>query len=472
MPARRLVPFVAAFAAAKLALDHITDADLFFHLKLGLDTLAQHRLPITVTYSWSVPGAPRLPIDWLSQLFWAGAYRLGGFPAVGLAKALLTALLVVAVGHGVQRRTRENARAAALALGLFVATAASQFFARPLLVGAVLLAALVLLLDRIEDGHPRAALALPLLFAAWVNSYGGWPVGLALVGAALARAFVPLPTGRFRTRGLPPATRGWLLAGAVLSPPALLVNPSGFALVVRPFWLLRHRALLSVFDEWSPVPWTHPGAWALALMVLLLAAAVARSRTPGSPWELPLVAALAVMALRSANQHLFFAIVAAPSLAEALAGWLPSAGFLASRRANASLAGLAAVVLGAVCLLRLWRWPEDVRSQAPVEAVEALERSPEGGTRGFAYFDWGGYLVFRGIPTYVDGRLEPFLDSGIFRRYLEVERRGDAQWLERNGVRWLLDRPGTPLPRSLVGRPGWRLAYEDARSVLWLREAG
>ncbi|MHB8417638.1 MAG: hypothetical protein ACYDCL_06155 [Myxococcales bacterium] len=469
MSGRRLVPLLAALVAAKLALDHIADSDLFFHLRLGLDAIAQRRLPLTVTYAWSVPGAPRLPIDWLPQLFLAAVYRLGGFPALGVAKALLTAGLVGLVYLPVRRRAGENGRAAALALTLFLAVASTQFFARPLLFGALLLAGLFTLLDRVERGHPREALALPLLFAVWVNTYGGWPVGLCLVGAALARAFLPFSIGGWQAEGVPRGARGYLAAGAALSLPALLLNPSGLALAVRPFWLLRHRAQLSVFDEWSPVPWSHPGAWALVFTAVLLAVALWRSRSRGSPWEVLLLAALFVLALGSANQHLFFAVVAAPVLAAPLAGWLPAAGFLPDRLVNAALATVGALILGAIGFARLRDWQSDLRAAAPVEAVGVLQNSPVAEARGFAYFDWGGYLVFRRIPTFVDGRLEPFLESGVFDRYLEVEREGDVGWLERNGVRWLLEKPGALLERRLEGRPGWRRAYQDAGSVLWLR---
>ena len=471
MPARKLVPLLAASVVAKLALDHIADADVFFHLRLGLDALATRRLPTTLSYSWSLPGVPRLPIDWLAQLFLAAAYRLGGFPGVGLLKGALTVALVLLVHAIVRRRSGDNPRAGALVLALFVAAASTQFFARPLAFGALLLAGVIWLLDRIAAGRSREAFLLPLVFALWPNTYGGWPVGLGLTGAALADALLPFAWGPFRAAGLAPEARRRLAVGFALSLPALLLNPSGLALVVRPFWLLRHRAALSVFDEWSPVPWTSPGLWALLIMAALLLLAGVRGKGPLRPYDLPILAASFVMALRSANQHLVCAIVAAPALAGPLGAWFSPEGFLENRRVNAAVAALAMLLFGAIGVERLRAWPMDIRTAAPVEAVEALECAGLAGTRGFAYFDWGGYLVFRRIDTYVDGRLEPFLDSGIFDRYLEVERTGDMAWLEANQVRWLLEKARSPLDRAAEGRPGWHLGYRDQGSVLWLRDA-
>jgi len=111
----------------------------------------------------------------------------------------------------------------------------------------------------------------------------------------------------------------------------------------------------------------------------------------------------------------------------------------------------------------------EVRATAPVAAVDALRREGLHQQRGFHLFDWGGYLVFREVPSYVDGRLEPFLSSGVFERYLAIEQQGDLAALDAQGVRWVLTRPGLPISKALGVGDDWERLFSDQASELWRR---
>jgi hypothetical protein len=181
------------------------------------------------------------------------------------------------------------------------------------------------------------------------------------------------------------------------------------------------------------------------------------------------VAATFAMASSTALYHLPFAVVAAPVLAEQLSPLVSPKG-LTRPLVNLAVALVALVMLGGVSLARLRLIPLDVRAQIPVEAVNQLERSGLSHERGFNYFDFGGYLVFRQIPTFVDGRLEPFLHAGVFERYVQIEERADLEALEQDGVRWILAQTGTRVAAAAAARPGWRALHRDAVGELYVRE--
>ena len=467
---KTLVALLLALVAAKLGLDQLVDTDLFWQLRLGLDAIAAGRLPAAVAHSWTARGEPFLAKDWASQLVFAGLWRLGGFPAIALAKGLASAALALLAFSASLRRSRGHLLAAALAASLTLVVGATQLVTRPLLFGSLCLAAEILLLERIREGQTRFALALPPLFCAWVNLYRSWPVGLLLLVAHAAAALVPGSVGRLRAGLAPEAARRPLLLATAGSTAALFLNPLGPRLVWSPFDLLHQGAPLRLVAEWSPLPWTSPGFWALALCGLLFALALARGSSPVPIAELALVALLFGLSLHAAVYCAPFSLVAAPALAGALAGALPRRPLLERRGPNALVAALGVGLLGSLCVARIVRWRAAVAALEPVAAAELLLSSPAAGARGFHHYDWGGYLLFRGLPSYVDGRLEPFRDDGVLARYLSIERRGDVAALEAENVRWVLDRPDWPLARALRGSAGWRLAYRDGRSELWLRE--
>ncbi len=468
MSPRLLIPLLLALVAAKLAAQHLADADLFWHLRLGLDMLERGELPRTVEYTWALADKAYLPNDWLAELAFAASFRIGGYLGVAILKALLAAGLSIALYFACLVRARGNARAAGLAAFMVLFVGATNFIARPVMLGHLCLALELLLVELAFHGRPRAALFLPAVFALWVNVHGSWPLGIGALAAATAYEW-PLLRRLAGDRVLSGADRLPFRLGAALSLCALLLNPVGARMLLRPFQLIGRQADITALKEWSPVPLGDKSSWILFAVAALLFVLLWRSRLKRPLAEAGLAAASLAMALASALYHLGFAVLAAPLLAGLLAERISPHGF-EKRGVNLAVAALATVLLGALTLAQ-WRLiDEEIRREAPVEAVAALERSGVSAAPGFNYFDWGGYLVLRRIPTFVDGRLEPFLHSGLFTAYLDVERRGALEELERRQVKWALTPADTILAARLRAAPGWRAAFEDGRAVLWLRE--
>ena len=86
---------------------------------------------------------------------------------------------------------------------------------------------------------------------------------------------------------------------------------------------------------------------------------------------------------------------------------------------------------------------------------------------------FGGYLIFRGIPTLIDGRAELY-GNAFLARYLAAET-GDnsalAALLERYRIRWTLLMPQQGAVRCLDNLPSWRRAYSDSRAVIHIRKS-
>jgi hypothetical protein len=224
-----------------------------------------------------------------------------------------------------------------------------------------------------------------------------------------------------------------------------------------------------VLDEWSPVPFTDPSAWFLLGAGMLFVVFCLRSRRPLPLFDLGLVAVTLAMASGSALYHLAFAVTMAPVMAEPLASFVSPVGFTRTR-INGFVAAAAALALLPIAAVRLSQVEHDVRREAPVGAVAALKEAALAKERGFNYFDFGGYLVFEGISTYVDGRLEPFLEAGIFREYLGFEASADLEGLEARGIRWILVPPATRIAAGARDRAGWRVLYRDDDAVLLGRD--
>ena len=86
---------------------------------------------------------------------------------------------------------------------------------------------------------------------------------------------------------------------------------------------------------------------------------------------------------------------------------------------------------------------------------------------------FGGYLTFRGIPTFIDGRAELY-GNAFLDGYLAAERGDDptlTALLARYGITWTLLAPQQGAVGRLDALPGWRRVYTDAEAVVHMRVA-
>jgi hypothetical protein len=115
-----------------------------------------------------------------------------------------------------------------------------------------------------------------------------------------------------------------------------------------------------------------------------------------------------------------------------------------------------------------------VRTDDPITPTAALAAAARLGLNGpvFNSEGFGGYLIFSGIPTFIDGRVELY-GNAFLARYLEAENGNDsalAPLLERYGITWTLLSPHQGAVHRLDGLPGWHRVYADAHAVVHARD--
>src|SRR3954447_8148596 len=67
------------------------DGDVSWHIATGQWILDHRAIPQADPFSFTWAGKPWVPIEWLSEVFYASAYRLAGYSGIA---ALVTAALI------------------------------------------------------------------------------------------------------------------------------------------------------------------------------------------------------------------------------------------------------------------------------------------------------------------------------------------------------------------------------------------
>jgi hypothetical protein len=458
-----------------------TDGDLGRHIRVGETILAEGALPRVDRFSHTMAGQPFVPHEWLSEVAFAGAYRLAGVPGVLLLTALVLAGTYAAIALFLQRSGVGPLAAfgVAVAAGL---VGAVHWLARPHIFTVAGAVATLWLLER---GGRRSPWAMLALFALWANLHGGFLYGLALIGLFVAGDLLEVLGGEDRT-----AARDRLrlhalgLAAAVLG---ACLNPAGPALLPHVAGYLGKGYLVDRTAEYqSPDFHLFYGRLFLAVLCGVIAALALAERRPAYPRLLTILAnvAFALMSLRNIP---LFGVVALPLAALHLAGsrirwpggpvrrmdeaFRHAAGAAATGPWRIAAAG--ALAVAAVALARAG--PGRTAGFDPaVFPVQAVAKAREAGLAGnlFNEFAWGGYilLAWPGQRVFIDGQTD-FYGEPLTREYVAIRNAepGWAERLERREVRLVILPPDAPLAQRLRSRPGWELWSADPTADVLVR---
>jgi hypothetical protein len=443
------------------------DTDSWWHLKTGQYIVQQHRLPYPDPFAYTtalVPTTPpeaslqhfNLTHEWLAQAALYLVYSLGGFGAVVLSKAFLLALACALTGFVAARRARSLiwAVAAALAASSVLASFAHD---RPSILSYLFVVLFIAILE-----HGGFLWLLPPLALLWANSHGGHFLGWIVCGAYCVDALLRRA----------PNLRPLLLysAGAVL---VSGINPNGFG-VISTLFRYRDSPMTASLTEWSkPGLWDEPYGFYLLFYGALAVAVLSWRRVRISDWLL--FAAFAAAAFSAFRNEPLIALFA-PIL---IAAYFPRPRALPPLASYGGAAVLAAALIvglirGSFFQLRAaeWRFPSGAATFLQEHNLTS---------RIFNTYEHGGYLIWRGIPDFIDGRS---LSDKLFVDYETIlgvppnDPRRD-QLLDRYGVRAIVlngfeYNSGTlyllALALTQPSESAWKLVYDDPAALVFVRD--
>jgi hypothetical protein len=458
-----LLAFASVLAKGPRVLD---DPDTYWHVVVGRWILTHHAVPHTDTFSHTFLGAAWVSHEWLAEVIMAWLYDHFGWSGLVVAAALSFALTFGLLARALLKWLPPWAAGIGvlLAWGLCFphCSARPHVVALPLLVGWCV----VLVTARSEDRAPPPYWAL--LMVPWANLHGGFVVGLALTALFAGEAAMFSRSGAELIR----VAKQW--GGfACLALIAALLTPHGVSGLLLPIQFARMDFVLSIFSEWRSPNFQEAQLLEAWLMLLLLGALLVGLRLP-----LTRIVMLLIL-LHMALQHrrhgeilgLVGALLAAPALGSQLQKYRINVGVPAWLvRQTVALPALAvAAVLLLAATVTAMRIPiaRGADRITPTAAV-AFARQHRLTGPVFNELNFGGYLIWSGIPTFIDGRAELYGNEFIRRYATPAEL---PRLLEQYRIVWTLTEPSSLRTTLLDLLPGWRRVYSDSVAVIHVREA-
>lgn len=457
--------------------DLLGDGDTYMHIAAGHWILQHRAIPTHDPFSHTMLGAPWTAHEWLSEVILATVHDMGGWTGLVAVTALAFAATLALLTRALQRSLEPiyALMFAAFAFGL----TAGHLLARPHVLAMPLMIIWTFgLVHASESGRAPRLWLLPVM-TLWANLHGGFTLGLAL---ALAFGLEAVLASR-RTQRFARTIRSWAFFIA-LAVAVSLITPHGTQGILFTWQILFESSYaLQFISEWQ-----SPDFQKFQLLEIWLLSGLALVMHKGfklPPIRLLLLLCLLHLALKHGRNAEFLGLLAPLFLATPFAAqWRqtqrPQQDMeVADRffRKLAQPAGLGAILLALGFLILLPRWIANARPLQPPDSANAalaIRAVQEAGIKGPVLNDnrWGGYLIYTGIPPFIDGRSDMY-GYHFLKEFVEAllltKSTGLENLLDKYKIAWTLLPPGSAAVTLLDHLPGWRRLYTDNVAVVHVR---
>ncbi|MBV9566329.1 MAG: hypothetical protein JOY90_38685 [Bradyrhizobium sp.] len=457
---------VAVYVLLVVAGNHLLiDPDSLWQVTVGQWIIDHRAVPESDVYSFTMAGQPWISTQWLAQVLYAEAYGLAGWSGVVVLAASGVATTFALLANILARRLNATATlvclSTALALMMPHLLARAHVLAMPFLV--------LWIGGLIEAADRRTAPSLSLLpwMALWANLHGGFVFGLFFIAPAALDALVSAEAS---------VRRGLALRWAAFGLAALLAaccTPYGWNAILASQKILALGGALPLIMEWRPMDFGSVGPFEICL---LLGTGLALQRgVTLPPVRILMLLGLLHMALSQGRAAEVLALVApmilAAPLARQIAGSEAAAPHPSAPRRSVLYACAAIVLMaGTAAYGAVARFAPNLHG-SPVRAVIELKKLHV--DHVFNDYDFGGYLIANGVPTFIDGRTE------LFGEKFFVDHNAASGLMEPENLFRLLDayaidatllRTQSPATKLLDHMDGWQKIYADDIATIHLRK--
>lgn len=441
----------------------LNDSDTYWQIAVGQWILDHGALPRVDVYSFSMPGESWISSSWLAQVIYAASYNMAGWAGPVVVAAGGIAATFALLAHFLERRLPPT-HAVLVALAAVVLST-PHFLARPHVLAMPLMVAWTHgLMTASERRQPPSFWLLPLI-ALWANLHGGFVFGLVLAGAFAIDALWNAEPSQYK-----PLALRWAAFGLVALV-ACCVTPYGWGSILASRKILDLGELLRLISEWAPADFSRLSSFEFTILALIAGALYRGIKL--SPPRIALVLGLLHMALSHGRNLEIFAlllpIVVLTPVAQQV-GLQPAGSGRVTFASAAMLAAVLAILTWTVTAHRTYAPPNSQSPAAAVEAVKAHHLRRVLNDRAF-----GGYLIWRQMPVFIDGRAELYGEKFTMAYYNALELKDIGRLLgllEEYDIDGLLLQPGAPAVGLLDHLGGWKRVHTDDAAILFVRGGG
>ncbi len=449
----------------------VRDGDVYFHIATGQWILSHHAVPTSDPFfSETVAGHPWIVYYWLSDVLLALSLKAFGWLGILILPALAVSTSLAILASYLRKRVGFWFTLIAIILSLDILL--WRIMPRPHIVELpfATLWFIGFIRARAENSAPSYWYLLPLLL--WVNLHGvESAIAIVIAGTFFLEASI---YSRKTDNGLV-VLKQWKIF-FLLSCIVSLMTPYTYKTWAITSFLVNSNTHAYV-TEWFPT-----GCRLLPLncwIVLVITAGFGLGLRV--PW-FRLMMFLGLTLLTFAHWYVLtlFSIFAPLLLADSFHQVLPWRNALEQKYAKTKPARI--ILIPFIIMIAIITVYASQRIHfeknnvfTPVSAVDFAEKNGLVGKRLLNIFEQGGYLIYRGVPAFIDPRIELFdlhfyEDNQNKVSLLREGLTGFERYLNQNKIVWIMLPPSMPSTVALLHSKQWKYVYADPYAVVFVRK--
>ncbi|UVO40441.1 hypothetical protein KUL72_14190 [Bradyrhizobium arachidis] len=442
----------------------LRDSDTYWHIVVGQWIIDRLAVPHVDLFSYTMRGAPWITSAWLSEVLYFAAFKVAGWTGPVVLAAVSASLAFFLMTLLLLRKLPNLPVAILVTSG--IAMTSFHTLARPhVLVFPLMVLWTYELIQASEERRAPSLAYLPLI-TLWANLHGSFTLALALIAPfGFEAVWSTDNTARMRI------AVNWLRF-ALLAVAAALITPYGPESILVTLRILKLGAALSNIGEWGPLPFGTANAVTISFMAG--AAYILFSGFTLPPVRIAVLLALIYQTFVHIRYVDVLALAVPFLVAGPLSRHLSWSRLQQSRKvipaASRTFISSAAVLIVAtgVIVARM----EPMPPRTPRLAVERLKNLKLNRVLNDYYFC--GYLIFQGIPIFIDSRAELY-GSAFLTRYIQAisleDVAGFVKLLDEYKIDSTLLSPKSLAVGLLDRLPEWERVYADDIAVVHARKS-
>lgn len=437
----------------------IIDGDTFWAIKVGEWIWINKQVPEQDTFSWTVNGNAWVAHEWLYDLM---IYKLyASFNYYGIILIVFIAVSIIMFLLWKLYDTDRKNKIIKLIIFLIVIFMIKSFIvARPQTYGYMFF----LYFLHVLVNEKRLLWTLPLVTVVWANMHGSVILGIAMLCLQL---FYEIIFHYVKNKKF--FMDKTLFLVTLLVPLSSLINPYGIRLWKTAFLLISNEIYRQI-SEWQPPKFDDLTTLVMYLLLILTTVFVCFfKRDFNDTKRLLLISIYLAGTFYEAITHIRFFPYLAISWGLFVLTLIPEQLF-SEQTWNKKISAVLLILLP-ICVFSAGKIPQTIddvidKKKWPVEAISRLE---QGNT--FNDYRWGGYLIFKDKPVFIDGRADVYYnESEVFQDYVDITsfNKEPIGIFNKYCIEQVIIPVNTPLDIYLK-KMGWPEKFRDETAVIYLK---
>lgn len=432
--------------------------DFYWHLKSGEYITKNHKIPFTDIFSWY---ASKNQLTWISHewlfeiiiyLLFEALSKLGIF-LYTLLTILFTAIIVWKQNKKIFLKSPFYTIIWAI-LGLLMF--AGKVFPRPHLLSYLFLSLTVYFIyDTLKYKKSKQIYFAPLIGLLWANTHGGSSnLSYLIYGLVLIISPFPFKTKYLTNIKLDKLQKRKFLYAFISSIIVIFLNPQGGRLFLYPYLNMTYTKMLNCIEEWQSLSFSSIDGFFYFSIIISITILIIYSKKVHHLIDILLLIIFTILGIKSTRFIPYLFII--------YSAIIPT--YWGTTKIKIQLTPIFIFLISTIFYFYLFSNQKEKFNLISEDMIHYLKQD---NITLYNSYDLGGYLIYKGIPVFIDGRADLYVET-ILCDVCEIEQGKNTKLLDKYPFNTFLVQNHSKIEFYLRNNPKYQLKLKDKENSLYI----